>query len=44
LVCPDQNDAANQLASHASQIKASNWVGQVVVHPLNANASHWVGS
>ena len=31
---PDQNDAAIQLMTQASQISASNFVGQVTIQPL----------
>ena len=43
-VRPDQNDAMAQLMSHAIQMIASNWVGQVAVHPLQATASNACGS
>src|SRR5260370_37304820 len=44
FVRPDQKDAKTQLTTHAIQITASNWVGQVAVQPLQTKANHWRGS
>jgi len=43
-VRPDQNDATAQLMSHATQVSASSWVGQVAVHPLQKKAKSWLES
>jgi hypothetical protein len=36
LVRPEQNEAATQLMTHASQISASNLVGQVAIQPFES--------
>jgi hypothetical protein len=39
-VRPEKNDPTAQLTSHATQISASNCVGQVAVQPLQKKAKN----